>query len=161
MARMELPVLDKFCFIFDLRAGCMAMGVINSILAFILAIMLITFASEMKELSEAQKSRDDSDANMSSVVYTIVVLLVVLLFVKCLSDLVVVYGVYKEKVSFIKKYSIFWMIFLVLFIVGFLKALFHLDAGYVIAQILFMGENLYYMMVIRSYLISINEDGVL
>lgn len=28
---MELPVLDKFCFIFDLRTGCLAMGAINAV----------------------------------------------------------------------------------------------------------------------------------
>lgn len=39
-----------------------------------------------------------------------------------------------------KKYCIFWIIFLVLFIIGFLKTLFHMDAGHVIAQILFLGK---------------------
>lgn len=28
---MELPVFDKFCFVFDLRTGCMVMGIINSV----------------------------------------------------------------------------------------------------------------------------------
>lgn len=40
-----------------------------------------------------------------------------------------------------KKYCIFWVVFLVLFIIGFLKSLFHMDAGHVIAQILFLGEH--------------------
>ncbi|XP_031766887.1 uncharacterized protein LOC113513038 [Galleria mellonella] len=159
MARMELPVLDKFCFIFDLKTGCIAMGIINSILTFTLAIILITFAVDIKE--EAQLRRDDVDTPMSSVVYTIVVLIVVLLFVKFVLDLVFVYAVYKEKCGIIKKYCIFWIVFLVLFIIGFLKSLFHMDAGHVIAQILFLAENFYYIVVIRSYLISINEDGVL
>lgn len=39
-----------------------------------------------------------------------------------------------------KKYCIFWVVFLVLFVIGFLKALFHMAAGHVIAQILFLGE---------------------
>ncbi|XP_049700659.1 uncharacterized protein LOC126055456 isoform X1 [Helicoverpa armigera] len=159
MARMELPVLDKFCFIFDLRTGCIVMGIINSILTFILAVLLITFAVDIRDASEMK--RDDIDSGMSSVVYTIVVLLVVLLFVKFLLDLVFAYAVYKEKCGIMKKYCIFWIIFLVLFIIGFLKTLFHMDAGYVIAQILFLAENFYYIVVIRSYLISINEDGVL
>ncbi|KAL4715808.1 hypothetical protein ACJJTC_006387 [Scirpophaga incertulas] len=155
---MELPVLDKFCFIFDLKTGCISMGVINSVLTFTLAIILITFAVDIKE-AETQLKRDD-DA-MSSVVYTIVVLLVVLLFVKFVLDLVFVYAVYKEKCGIMKKYCIFWIVFLVLFIIGFLKSLFHMGAGHVIAQILFLAENFYYIIVIRSYLISINEDGVL
>ncbi|KAM3958817.1 uncharacterized protein ACR2FA_007219 [Aphomia sociella] len=156
---MELPVLDKFCFIFDLKTGCIAMGIINSILTFTLAIILITFAVDIKE--DVQLKRDDGDATMSSVVYTIAVLLVVLLFIKFVLDLVFVYAVYKEKCGIMKKYCIFWIVFLVLFIIGFLKSLFHMDAGHVIAHILFLAENFYYIVVIRSYLISINEDGVL
>lgn len=58
-------------------------------------MILITFAVDIKDLSEAQKSRDDVDASMSSVVYTIVVLLVVLLLAKFLSDLIFVYAVFK------------------------------------------------------------------
>ncbi|XP_012547533.1 uncharacterized protein LOC105841969 [Bombyx mori] len=161
MARMELPVLDKFCFVFNLRGGCITMGIINSILTFVLAVILITFAVDIKSATEAQLRRDDADAAMSSVVYTIVILLVVLLFVKFFFDLVFVYAVYKEKCGIMKKYCIFWIIFLVLFIIGFLKSLFHMGAGHVIAQILFLAENFYYIVVIRSYLISINEDGVL
>ncbi|KAL0878733.1 hypothetical protein ABMA27_003782 [Loxostege sticticalis] len=161
MARMELPVLDKFCFIFDLKTGCICMGILNSILTFTLAIILITFAVDIKDASEAALRRDDGEVTMSSVVYTIVVLLVVLLFVKFVLDLVFVYAVYKEKCGLMKKYCIFWIVFLVLFIIGFLKSLFHMDAGNVIAQILFLAENFYYIVVIRSYLISINEDGVL
>ncbi|CAH0677159.1 unnamed protein product [Chilo suppressalis] len=160
MARMELPVLDKFCFIFDLKTGCITMGILNSILTFTLAIILITFAVDIRESTELQVKRDD-EVTMSSVVYTIVVLIVVLLFIKFVLDLVFVYAVYKEKCGIMKKYCIFWIVFLVLFIIGFLKSLFHMDAGHVIAQILFLAENFYYIIVIRSYLISINEDGVL
>ncbi|XP_046968190.1 uncharacterized protein LOC126769547 isoform X2 [Nymphalis io] len=155
---MELPVLDKFCFIFDLRTGCIVMGIINSILTFVLAVILITFAVDIKSAAESKK--DDMDG-MSSVVYTIVVLLVVLLFLKFLLDLIFVWAVYKERCGIMKKYCIFWIVFLVLFIIGFLKSLFHMGAGHVIAQILFLAENFYYIVVIRSYLISINEDGVL
>ncbi|KAJ0176285.1 hypothetical protein K1T71_008459 [Dendrolimus kikuchii] len=157
---MELPVLDKFCFVFGLKSGCLAMGIINAILTFIQAVILITFAVAIKETAEIQSKREE-DAAMASVVYTIVVLLVVLLVVKFLVDLVFVYAVYKEKAGILKKYCIFWIIFLVLYIIGFLKSLFHMDAGHVIANILFLAENFYYIIVIRSYLISINEDGVL
>ncbi|CAG5043509.1 unnamed protein product [Parnassius apollo] len=161
MARMELPVLDKFCFIFNLRTGCITMGVLNSILTFVMAVILITFAVGIKETTESKLRRDESDAAMTSVVYTIVILLVVLLFIKFLLDLVFAYAVYKEKCGIMKKYCIFWIVFLVLFIIAFLKTIFQMDAGYVIAQILFLAENFYFIVVIRSYLISINEDGVL
>ncbi|KAG6455927.1 uncharacterized protein LOC119188981 [Manduca sexta] len=157
---MELPVLDKFCFVFDLKTGCIAMGIINSLLTFILAVIMITFAVDLKTL-EKQLKRDEVDTTMTSVVYAIVVLLVVLLFVKFLLDLVFVYAVHKEKCGIIKKYCIFWIIFVVLFIIGFLKILFYMDAGHVISHILFLAENFYYIVVIRSYLISVNEDGVL
>ncbi|XP_038212756.1 uncharacterized protein LOC119832982 [Zerene cesonia] len=159
MARMELPVLDKFCFIFHLKTGCIAMGIINSIITFVLAVILITFAVDIKDASESKK--DEIDTGMSSVVYTIVVLLVVLLFVKFLLDLIFVYAVHKEKCGIIKKYCIFWIVFVVLFIISFLKTLFHMGAGHVIAQLLFLAENFYFIVVIRSYLLSINEDGVL
>ncbi|XP_059045395.1 uncharacterized protein LOC131841151 [Achroia grisella] len=149
MARMELPVLDKFCFIFDLKTGCITMGIINSVLTFTLAIILITFAVDIKGATEAQLKRDDGDTTMSSVVYTIVVLLVILLFIKFVLDLVFVYAVYKEKCGLMKKYCIFWIVFLVLFIIGFLKSLFHMDAGHVIAQILFLGK-LYNICIIVS-----------
>ncbi|XP_026500013.1 uncharacterized protein LOC113403638 [Vanessa tameamea] len=155
---MELPVLDKFCFIFDLRTGCIVMGIINSILTFLLALILIAFAVDIKSAAELKK--DDMDG-MSSVLYTIVVLLVVLLFLKFLLHFIFVWAVYKERCSIMKKYCIFWIVFLVLYIIGFLKSLFHMGAGHVIAQILFLAENFYYIVVIRSYLISINEDGVL
>ncbi|XP_035437926.1 uncharacterized protein LOC118267813 isoform X1 [Spodoptera frugiperda] len=161
MARMELPVLDKFCFVFDLKTGCMVMGLANTIITFVLTLLLITFAVNIKDISEAQMKRDDVEYAMSSVVYTIVVLLIVLLVVKFLLDLVFVYAVYKEKCSLLKKYCIFWIIFLVLYIIGFLKTLFHMDAGHVISQIIFIAENFYFIVVTRSYLISINEDGVL
>ncbi|KAF9823396.1 hypothetical protein SFRURICE_006609 [Spodoptera frugiperda] len=160
-ARMELPVLDKFCFVFDLKTGCMVMGLANTIITFVLTLLLITFAVNIKDISEAQMKRDDVEYAMSSVVYTIVVLLIVLLVVKFLLDLVFVYAVYKEKCSLLKKYCIFWIIFLVLYIIGFLKTLFHMDAGHVISQIIFIAENFYFIVVTRSYLISINEDGVL
>ncbi|CAK1542917.1 unnamed protein product [Leptosia nina] len=159
MARMELPVLDKFCFIFHLKTGCIAMGIINSILTFVLAVILITFAVDIKDAADSK--RDDFDSGMSSVVYTIAVLLVVLLFVKFLLDLVFVYAVHKEKSGIIKKYCIFWIVFLVLFIISFLKTLFHMGAGHVISQLFFLAENFYFIIVIRSYLLSINEDGVL
>ncbi|XP_050663739.1 uncharacterized protein LOC126964585 [Leptidea sinapis] len=158
MARMELPILDKFCFIFHLKTGCVVMGIVNSILTFVLAVILITFAVDIKSASE---KREDIDSGMSSVMYTIVILLVVLLFVKFLLELVFIYAVYKEKCGIIKKYCIFWIVFLVLFIISFLKTLFHMGAGHVIAQILFLAENFYFIVVIRSYLLSINEDGVL
>ncbi|KPI90955.1 hypothetical protein RR46_14459 [Papilio xuthus] len=156
---MELPVLEKFCFIIDLRIGCITMGIFNSIVTLLLAVLLIAYAVDMKELDQLR--RDDSDAAMSSVVYTIVILLAVLLLVKFLVDLVFVYAAYKEKCGIMKKYCIFWIIFLVLFIIAFLKTLFQLSAGYVIAQILFLAENFYCIIVMRSYLLSINEDGVL
>ncbi|CAH2041699.1 unnamed protein product, partial [Iphiclides podalirius] len=161
MARMELPVLDKFCFVFHLRTGGITMGILNSIVTFLLAVLLITFAVDIKDASEAMQRREDGEAAMSSVVYTIVVLVVILLFIKFLLDLVFVYAVYREKCGIMKKYCIFWIVFLMLFIIGFLKTLFHMTAGHVIAQILFLAENLYFIIVIRSYLISINEDGVL
>ncbi|XP_060804331.1 uncharacterized protein LOC106136288 [Amyelois transitella] len=201
-ARMDnIPVLDKFCFIFHLKTGCIAMGIANSvklvryyeseeilrnscrltyvidvtfyidqyllfvskfqIITFTLAIILVTLAVDIKEVTEAQQKREDTDATMSSVVYTIVVLLCVLLFIKFVLDMVFVYAVYKEKSKIIRKYCIFWLVFVILFIIGFLKSLFHMDAGHVIAQILFLAENFYYIVVIRSYLLSINEDGVL
>ncbi|XP_073945948.1 uncharacterized protein [Choristoneura fumiferana] len=156
---MELPVLDKFCFIFHLKTGCITMGIMNSILTFVLAVILITFAVDIKAASETVK-RDEVDT-VSSVVYTIVILLVILLFIKFVLDMVFVYAVYKQKSGLMKKYCIFWVVFLVLFIIGFLKSLFHMDAGHVIAQILFLAENFYYIVVIRSYLISIHEDGML
>ncbi|XP_063385550.1 uncharacterized protein LOC134671621, partial [Cydia fagiglandana] len=155
-ARMELPVLDKFCFIFHLRTGCITMGIMNSVITFVLAVILITFAVDIKAASESK-----SEDAVSSVVYTIVVLMVVLLLIKFVLDMVFVYAVYKEKSSLMKKYCIFWVVFLVLFIIGFLKSLFHMGAGHVIAQILFLAENFYYIVVIRSYLISIHEDGML
>ncbi|CAG9788275.1 unnamed protein product [Diatraea saccharalis] len=98
---MELPVLDKFCFIFDLKTGCITMGILNSILTFTLAIILITFAVDIREATELQVKRDD-EVTMSSVVYTIVVLLVVLLFIKFVLDLVFVYAVYKVSLLNIK-----------------------------------------------------------
>ncbi|CAG9583063.1 unnamed protein product [Danaus chrysippus] len=155
---MELPVLDKFCFVINLKTGCIIMGIINSILTFVLAVILITFAVDIKDMAESKKGEVDG---MSSVVYTIVVLLVVLLFIRFLFDLVFVWAVFKERSGIIKKYCIFWIVFLVLSIIGFLKTLFHMGAGHVISQILFLAENFYYIVVIRSYLISINEDGVL
>ncbi|XP_049875263.1 uncharacterized protein LOC126373244 [Pectinophora gossypiella] len=158
---MELPVLDRFCFVFNLRTGCIVMGILNSILTFLLAVLLISYAVDVKDAADSIKLREDVEGAMSSVVYTIVVLLVVLLFVKFLLDMIFVYAVYKEKCGIMKNYCIFWIVFLVLFIIGFLKTLFHMDAGHVIAQILFLAENFYYIVVIRSYLISINEDGVL
>ncbi|XP_053608250.1 uncharacterized protein LOC128674030 isoform X1 [Plodia interpunctella] len=162
MARMDnIPVLDKFCFIFQLKTGCIAMGIVNSILTFTLAIILVTLAVDIKAVTEAQQKRDDTDATMSSVVYSIVVLLCVLLFIKFVLDMIFVYAVYKEKSKIIRKYCIFWLVFVILFVIGFLKSLFHMDAGHVIAQILFLAENFYYIVVIRSYLLSINEDGVL
>ncbi|VVC93407.1 unnamed protein product, partial [Leptidea sinapis] len=123
-ARMELPILDKFCFIFHLKTGCVVMGII---LTFVLAVILITFAVDIKSASE---KREDIDSGMSSVMYTIVILLVVLLFVKFLLELVFIYAVYKEKCGIIKKYCIFWIVFLVLFIISFLKTLFHMGAGH-------------------------------
>ncbi|KAI5643225.1 hypothetical protein NE865_04643 [Phthorimaea operculella] len=131
----------------------------EEVLTFLLACLLISFAVDIKEASEAL--RQDGESSMSSVVYTIVVLLVVLLFVKLLLDMIFVYAVYMEKTGIMKNYCIFWIVFLVLFIIGFLKTLFHMDAGYVIALLMFLAENFYYICVIRSYLISINEDGVL
>ncbi|XP_026313726.1 uncharacterized protein LOC113225605 [Hyposmocoma kahamanoa] len=153
---MELPVLDKFCFVFNLRAGCISMGIINSLLTFLLAVIMITFAVDIKDAADSKDGEP-----MSSVVYTIVVLIVVLLFLKFLLDFIFVYAVYKEKCGIMKNYCIFWIVFMVLFIIGFLKTLFHMSAGYVIAEILFLAENFYSIVVIRSYLISINEDGVL
>ncbi|XP_072949538.1 uncharacterized protein [Epargyreus clarus] len=160
MARMELPVLDKCCFIFHLRTGCICMGIINSLLTFVLAVILITFAVDLKAAADAPLKRDDIESG-TSVVYTIVVLQVILLFIKFFLDLVFVYAVYREKCSIMKKYCIFWIVFMVIFIIGFLKSLFQMEAGHVIAQTLFLAENFYYICVIRSYLISINEDGVL
>ncbi|XP_045451908.1 uncharacterized protein LOC123660932 [Melitaea cinxia] len=158
IARMELPVLDKFCFIFNLKTGCIIMGTVNSILTFLMAVILIAFAVDIKQMSDSKK--DDIDG-MSTVVYTIVVLIVILLLIKFLSHSVFVWAVYKERAGVIKKYCIFWIVFLVLFIIGFLKTMVHMSAGHVIAQILFLAENFYYIIVIRSYLMSINEDGVL
>ncbi|XP_045537017.1 uncharacterized protein LOC106715571 [Papilio machaon] len=158
-AKMELPVVEKFCFIINLRAGCITMGIINCMVTLFLAVLLITHVVEMKELEQLR--RDDSDAAMSSVVFTIIILLAVLLIIKFLVDIVFIYAAYKEKCGMMKKYCIFWIVFLVLFIIAFLKTLFQLSAGYVIAQILFLAENLYCLIVFRSYLLSINEDGVL
>lgn len=73
-------------------------------------MILITFAVDIKDLSEAQKSRDDVDASMSSVVYTIVVLLVVLLLAKFLSDLIFVYAVFK--VLTLNNFVELWTLFL-------------------------------------------------
>ncbi|CAH4031681.1 uncharacterized protein LOC123712037 [Pieris brassicae] len=157
MARMELPVVEKFCFIFQLKTGCMAIGVISSLVTFVQAVILITFAVDINEASD---TKGDEKDNMSSVVYTIVILLLILLFIKFLLDLIFVYAVYKEKSSIIKKYYIFWIVFLVLFIISFLKTLFHMGAGHVITQLFFLAANFYFLVIIRSYCLSINEDGV-
>ncbi|XP_022112895.1 uncharacterized protein LOC110991731 [Pieris rapae] len=157
MARMELPVVEKFCFIFQLKTGCMAIGVISSLVTFVQAVVLITFAVDMKDASDTKRDETDS---MSSVVYTIVILLLILLFVKFLLDLLFVYAVYKEKTKIIKKYYIFWIVFLVLFIISFLKTLFHMGAGHVITQLCFFAANFYFLVIVRSYCLSINEDGV-
>lgn len=55
--------------------------------------------------------------------------------------LIIICATFQEKCGIIKKYCIFWIIFLVLHIIGFLKTLFHMDAGHVIAQILFIGKS--------------------
>ncbi|XP_034832816.1 uncharacterized protein [Maniola hyperantus] len=159
MARMDIPVVDKCCFVLDLKTGCMILGIVNSILTFVLAVILITFAVDIKAVWDSK--RDDVDVGTYSVVYTIIILLVVMLFVKFVGDLIFVWGVYKERSGIIKRYCIFWIVFLVLHLIAFLKTLFQMGAGHVISQILFLAENLYYIVVIRSYLISINEDGVL
>lgn len=72
----------------------------SKILTFTLAIILITFAVDIKDATEQQLKRDDGEATMTSVVYTIVVLIVVLLFVKFVLDLVFVYAVYKVIIFF-------------------------------------------------------------
>ncbi|XP_041981099.1 uncharacterized protein LOC121734584 isoform X2 [Aricia agestis] len=150
---MELPVLEKFCFIFDLRTGCMVMGIVHSIITLVLALVVITFASELKAA--------EREGEGVSVVYTIAVMVVVLLCLKFLLNLVFVYAVHKDKTAIMKKYCIFWVILLVLFVIGFLKTMSHMSAGHVIAQIVFIAENVYNIIIIRSYLMSINEDGVL
>ncbi|CAF4857365.1 unnamed protein product [Pieris macdunnoughi] len=151
---MEFPVVEKFCFIFPLKTGCMAIGVISSLVTFIQAVILIAFAVDIKEASESKQDEDDS---MSSVV---VILLVILLFIKFLLDLLFVYAVHKEKTNIIKKYYIFWIVFLVLFIISFLNSLFHMNAGHVIEQLFFLAANFYFLVIIRSYCLSIDEaDG--
>lgn len=65
------------------------------IITFVLAVILITFSLDIKDAMETQMKRDDAETNMSSVMYTIVVMLVGLLFCKFFMDLVFVYAVYK------------------------------------------------------------------
>ncbi|GBP74394.1 hypothetical protein EVAR_80148_1 [Eumeta japonica] len=139
-ARMELPVLDKFCFVFDLRKGCITMGIVNAILTFTSAVIMISFAVDIKEISEATAARRGDEMDITSLVYTICVLMAVLLSIKFVLDMVFVYAVYKERSNLMKKYCIFWMIFLVLYVIGFLKTLFHMSAGQVISHILVLGS---------------------
>ncbi|XP_023949959.1 uncharacterized protein LOC112054412 [Bicyclus anynana] len=160
MGRMELPVLDKCCFVLDLKTGCIVLGVVNSILTFVLAVILITFAVDLKEMSLVKREFSD-EGGVYSVLYAFVVVFVVVLFVKFLLDLVFVWAVYKEKSGIIKKYCIFWIVVLVLHVICFLKSMPHMGAGHLISQTFFIAENFYYIAVVRSYLKSINEDGVL
>lgn len=57
-----------------------------------MAVILIAFAVDIKQMSDSKK--DDIDG-MSTVVYTIVVLIVILLLIKFLSHSVFVWAVYK------------------------------------------------------------------
>ncbi|CAG9123032.1 unnamed protein product [Plutella xylostella] len=159
---MELPVLDKFCYVFDLKTGCIIIGVINAVMTLIHAILLTSVAVDMdSSAAVARRLGEGDEGSMSTLVYTMVVLMALLLFLKFLADVVFVYSVYREKTSMIKKYCIFWMVFLVLFIIGFLKTLFHMEASHVIAQLVYLAVNFYFIVTIRSYLLSINEAGVL
>lgn len=60
------------------------------LLTFLLAVIMITFAVDIKDAADSKDGEP-----MSSVVYTIVVLIVVLLFLKFLLDFIFVYAVYK------------------------------------------------------------------
>lgn len=62
-----------------------------------LALILITLAVDIKAAATAQAKREDAEAGLSGVVFTIVLLLVVLLFLKFLFDMVFVWAVYKVK----------------------------------------------------------------
>ncbi|CAH2229690.1 uncharacterized protein LOC120631594 [Pararge aegeria] len=160
MGRMELPVLDKCCFVLDLKTGCIVLGVVNSILTFVLAVILITFAVDLKDLPETKRDGVD-EGGMFSILYISVIIFVTILFAKFVLDLLFVWAVYKEKSGIIKKYCIFWIVVLVLHIIGFLKSMSQMSAGHLISQILFLAENFYYIAIVRSFLKSINEDGVI
>lgn len=62
---------------------------------------------------------------------------------------------FQEKAGIIKKYCIFWIVFLVLFIIGFLKTLFHMGAGIVIGLMLYLGMILYTLQL--SLLKKLNQ----
>lgn len=68
---------------------------------------------------------------------------------------------FQEKCGIMKNYCIFWIVFMVLFIIGFLKTLFHMSAGYVIAEILFLGKFTQLLIhALNQPLLSIHGKGI-
>lgn len=71
------------------------------VVTFLFALFLIMAAVDVNKAAIAQAKRDNTDSGMPSVVYTILLLLVVLLYLKVLFDLIFVGAVLKVSICFI------------------------------------------------------------
>ncbi|XP_048007053.1 uncharacterized protein LOC125242322 [Leguminivora glycinivorella] len=161
---MGLPRLEKCCCFFDLQTGNIILGCLNAFLSFCLFVAMIVAAVELGTMERdtatemglfMNEEAIELDAKLSGL-YAVAVILVFMFLAKLLFDVFFVIGVIMERKGIIKAYYIMWTAFMILSTFTFFLNWKYWGVKMVLTEVIFLGINIYSVLVCHSFYVQLN-----
>ncbi|KAJ8720011.1 hypothetical protein PYW07_012054 [Mythimna separata] len=157
---------NKCCFCIDLRSGCLIIGYLNLIgniiliLLSIIAMATTGVANAIINDNEEFKDARESMHVMATVIFAILVIMLIFYLLFLAFTIVLLVGLHQHKRGHIKAYLIYALIFIVLSIIMFFASFGGtITAGEIIRQLVLILLNIYFVLVIRSYYLKMDDPS--
>ncbi|KAJ8719388.1 hypothetical protein PYW08_011563 [Mythimna loreyi] len=163
---MGMFEFNKCCFCIDLRSGCLIIGYLNligNIIMVLLSIVTLATSAVAKSLINENEELKDSREGlqvMTTVLIAVVAIMLVFFILFLAFTIVLLVGLHKHKRGHIKAYLIYALIFIILSVIMFFAGFAGTQsAGEIIKQIFIILLNIYFLLVIRSYYLKMDDPS--
>ncbi|XP_034832813.1 uncharacterized protein [Maniola hyperantus] len=155
---MGLPQLDTCCFVLDLKTGNIIMGCLNALLSFVMFVIMVVVACTVEPIKDLAVEERDLNAEAAFTgLYAMSIILCLMFLAKFSFDVFFVYGVLVERAGVIRAYFIMWVVFFILSMFTFFLNAPHYTAGHICMEVLYIGLNIYAILISHSFYKQLNS----
>ncbi|CAK1542921.1 unnamed protein product [Leptosia nina] len=156
---MGLYPFDYCCFCIDLRLGSLIIGYIN-LIGNIALLVLTVFGIEGGVLLESLNLVGAYELGVELIAGNSILLIIIAIFI--IFTVLLLYGLHKNRRSFIKAYLIYSGIFIIIYAIIFFVALGNgrTGAADIAENVITLLLSIYFILVIKSYYDSVQVQDV-
>ena len=155
-------VFDDCCGIIKLRIGCFIIGYLNLMSSLYLLVHSVLGIIKGKGLMQVTVSTYQSFIRTMGkhmvIMYSVILVASIL---ELIFTILLLVGIHKNRRSFVKFHLIFNLIFLFLYVIGFILYLTTGEMSFVrlILDLITIGLTAYFLLVIRSYYVEMGKEA--